>query len=310
MHVGPPREVGLGAGSVCREKIAPGNWREFLAPGFGNRSPPRPLAGMCPGMAAFILVRTEGCWPQPHAQDSPATPSIPLGRRKDIHPSVNLEPGLSLQWEYWWKGSPWRLGQLGESPPDPCGCAALGSPLPSPRSTTCLSPSQQKSVKTMLLLPGRRGNRQAQQGGMQDLTPISPPTLGCFPKPPHPHCPRDGSLLGGCTLAEAGPQARGECGPGSRCRCQHQPRQEAASLPCPSPPSLPSRLLNFKATKGHMAWSIFSASLPGWRRRFESPCPFSPPPQGNFHFFQNPTKKEPFSSLFLFSLFSPLVFVS
>lgn len=85
------------------------------------------------------------------------------------------------------------------------------------------------------------------------------------------------------------------------------PGWEAASLPCPSPSSLPGCCLNFKATKGHMAWSIFSASLPGWRRCFESPWPFSPPPQGNFHLFQNPTIKRSlfplcFSSLSFFFL--------
>lgn len=134
---------------------------------------------------------------------------------------------------------------------------------------------------------------------MQDLSPIppAPGTLPCIPQLPHP---RAGSLPGGCHLSKVrlqlkvrGVQAAdaGTCLVGS-------------CLPAlPFTTSLPSCCLNFKASKGHMAWSIFSISLLGKRRCFETPWPFSPPLQGNFHFFQNPTKKEPFSSLFLFSLF-------
>lgn len=238
MHVCLPREVGPGAGSVCREKIAPGNWRGFLAVGLGNCSAPRPLAGMHPGMAAFILARTEGCWPQPRAQHGPATPSIPLGRRKDVHPSMNPEPRLGLRWEYWWKGSPWRLGELGESPPDPCGRAALGSPPPSSQKHNLPLPFPAKICQNDAPAPrspwqpagATRGGCRIQPPSLPPLritsrhlrSPMAPGLAPCWGAAPSP---RPGSSRGASEgqAADAGTCLAGKLPP---CLALHH---------CPSP---------------------------------------------------------------------------
>lgn len=90
VHVGPSREVGLGAGSVCEEKIAPGNWRGFLAGGLDDHSAPRSLTSICPGMAAFTPGKdwqVLAAAPCP-AQPPPASP----GWRKDTHPAGSQSP--------------------------------------------------------------------------------------------------------------------------------------------------------------------------------------------------------------------------
>lgn len=88
---------------------------------------------------------------------STAQPSPESLYRKNVHPSMNLELRLGLQWEYWCKGSPWKLEELGEPFLTPVAMLPL-NPFPCPRSASCLSPSQQNYVIRMLLLPGRRGN--------------------------------------------------------------------------------------------------------------------------------------------------------
>jgi len=147
--------------------------------------------------------------------------------------------------------------------------------------------------------------------------PAGAPRGGCRIRPPSLPPARMASrhlrspVTQGWLLAGGLPPRRGRAPAVGRARPgQPMPMPARASLgSClPALPftTVPGCRPNFKATKGHMAWSIFSASLPGQRRCFESPWPFSPPPQGNFHFFQNPTKKEPF---FLFvSLLSFLFF--
>lgn len=126
--------------------------------------------------------------PQPCAQHSPATPSMPLGWRNDVHPRMDLEPRLHPWWEYQWKGSPWRLGKLGETPPHPCGRAALGSPYPLPAVQPTSSLSWQNSVERcscsrVAVATGRRN-----QEGMQDPTPITLLTLDHSLSPPQLHC--------------------------------------------------------------------------------------------------------------------------
>lgn len=115
-----------------------------------------------------------------HSLARPSQPQHPSG----VEEGWSAQPRLGLWWEFWCEGSLCRLKEWGEPHPD---CPALSQkhslPLPFPAT----------SRGNDALLPGRRGNRQAQQERDVGSEPI-PPCTGTTSQ----HS--QGSSIPGCQL--------------------------------------------------------------------------------------------------------------
>lgn len=143
VHVGPSREVGLGAGSVCVEKIAPGNWRGFLAGGLDDHSAPRSLTSMCPGTAAFTPGEDRRVLAAAPRPAQPSHPQHPLGGERTFTPAESQSPDCICSGNTGGRVPHGDWGNWSSPLPGSCGHSALRSPLP--RRITRLSPSRQKS---------------------------------------------------------------------------------------------------------------------------------------------------------------------
>lgn len=88
-----------------------------------------------------------------------------------------------------------ETGGTGRALPDPCGHAALES-LPLPQKCILPLTFPAKLCHKDAPAPGSPRQLTGMTGGMQDPTPITPPTLHHFLAPLQPHCHRAGSIMG------------------------------------------------------------------------------------------------------------------